>query len=104
MRGDKNHLKANTRELVSLNSNPMDMYNPYFSSIDAFVTLHDKAYDKDRGEKVLEYNGKPKLPKNMEVAMVYEPFQVKSDLYSSEKALERGTLFEVLDKPFKGGA
>lgn len=35
--------------------------------------------------------------------MAYVPWQYWSDIYEPCKALERGTLFAILDKPFKGG-
>lgn len=40
------------------------------------------------------------------VAMAYVPrvfFNSKRDIYSLDRAFERGGLFKVLDKPFKGG-
>ncbi len=39
-----------------------------------------------------------KLP----LAMAYVPMQKFGEVYSEEDALERGTLFPELDKPFKG--
>ncbi len=36
-------------------------------------------------------------------AMAYVPWQRWGDLYEPCKAFARGTLFAVLDKPFKGG-
>ena len=36
------------------------------------------------------------------LAMVYSPYQEWKDIYCAEKALINGTLFEELDKPFKG--
>ncbi len=36
------------------------------------------------------------------LAMVYSPYQDWRDIYCGEKALENGTLFAELDKPFKG--
>lgn len=44
------------------------------------------------------------LPPNPVVAMAYVPFQKYGNLYPSEKALDAGTLFCELDKPFLGGA
>lgn len=35
--------------------------------------------------------------------MAYVPWQHWSDIYEPCKALSRGTLFAILDKPFKGG-
>ena len=46
---------------------------------------------------------KSPFPKYYSVAMAYIPFQNNPDTYDSVKALERGTLFPVLDKPFMGG-
>ncbi len=46
------------------------------------------------------------LYNNQKVAMAYVPriyFNSKKDIYNLDKALERGTLFRELDKPFKGG-
>ena len=36
---------------------------------------------------------------NLQLAMVYSPVQTYEALYSPEEALERGTLFQKLDKP-----
>ena len=38
----------------------------------------------------------------MPLAMAYVPWQEWQNLYSAEKALCRGTIFEELDKPFLG--
>lgn len=35
------------------------------------------------------------------LAMAYSPFQYFHELYSTEEALERGTLFRELDKPWR---
>lgn len=43
------------------------------------------------------------LPEVVSVAMAYVPFQESNDVYSCEKALVRGTIFPVLDKPFLAG-
>ena len=42
------------------------------------------------------------LPKNPKVAMAYVPFQQLGSVYPAEKALDAGTLFPELDKPFYG--
>ena len=44
-----------------------------------------------------------KFPECAPVAMAYVPFQENTELYDDCKALERGTLFPCLDKPFLGG-
>ncbi len=42
------------------------------------------------------------LLKEMPLAMAYVPWQEWRNVYSAEKALCRGTIFEDLDKPFLG--
>lgn len=42
------------------------------------------------------------LPDNPVPAMAYVPFQQWGEVYGELKALDRGTLFPVLDKPFYG--
>ena len=42
------------------------------------------------------------LPEDPVVAMAYVPFQTDPTTYDEMKALKVGTLFPVLDKPFKG--
>ena len=44
----------------------------------------------------------PALPDDPVVAMAYVPFQTDTTTYDEMKALKAGTLFPVLDKPFKG--
>ena len=43
------------------------------------------------------------LPENVVVAMAYVPFQTDNAVYDAGKALQRGTVFSVLDKPFSAG-
>lgn len=45
----------------------------------------------------------PALPENPVVAMAYVPFQTDNSVYDAAKALQRGTAFPVLDKPFLAG-
>ena len=40
---------------------------------------------------------------NHPLAMVYSPLQDFREIYDTDKALERGTLFAELDLPFEGG-
>lgn len=80
--------------------NPMDMYNPYLAA----TNVSRKPNDEEVRMDILEYNAVSPLPKDPTVTMAYVPFQTKSKLYSAEKALSKGTLFEVLDKPFLGGS
>lgn len=42
------------------------------------------------------------LPLDSVPAMLYVPWQTDTSCYDEMKALERGTLFEALDKPFLG--
>ncbi len=42
------------------------------------------------------------LPEDTAVTMAYIPFQLDKTCYSPEKALQEGTLFPTLDKPFFG--
>lgn len=42
------------------------------------------------------------LPENPVVAMAYVPFQTDTTTYDEMQALKIGTLFPVLDKPFRG--
>lgn len=46
----------------------------------------------------------PPFPEKTALAMAYVPFQKFENLYPPEKALDSGTLFSDLDKPFEGGA
>ncbi len=43
------------------------------------------------------------IPECVSVAMAYVPFQMSTQMYDECKALERGTAFVCLDKPFMGG-
>ncbi|MBR6100845.1 MAG: spore coat associated protein CotJA [Ruminococcus sp.] len=45
---------------------------------------------------------KTKLPREMPYAMAYVPFQPWEKPYDCEAALQRGTAFPCLDKPFIG--
>lgn len=42
------------------------------------------------------------LPQDTVVTMAYVPFQLDKTAYTPEKALQEGTLFTVLNKPFYG--
>ena len=42
------------------------------------------------------------FPPETPLAMAYVPMQKFADLYEPDKALEAGTLFAALDKPFLG--
>ncbi len=43
------------------------------------------------------------FPECTPIAMAYIPFQDVNEIYDECKALERGTAFPCLDKPFLGG-
>ena len=40
------------------------------------------------------------MPENPQLASAYVPFQQYKNLYSTENALKRGTIFKDLDIPF----
>ena len=40
---------------------------------------------------------------SLSLAMAYVPWQKWQNLYNRQAALKNGTLFEELNKPFKGG-
>ena len=42
------------------------------------------------------------LPNDTAVTMAYVPFQLDKTTYAPETALQEGTLFPALNKPFKG--
>ena len=44
-----------------------------------------------------------RFPECTAIAMAYIPFQENNDIYDDCQALERGTAFPCLDKPFMGG-
>lgn len=52
--------------------------------------------------KMPEYGITP-LPENPVPAMAYIPYQNNDKLYSAEQGLVTGTMFPVLNKPFKCG-
>ncbi len=51
-----------------------------------------------------EYTGLSALPAAAVPAMAYVPFQTDRKVYGASEALCKGTLFPVLNKPFKGGS
>ena len=46
--------------------------------------------------------GRAPLPEDPVPAMAYVPFQQWGQMYEAERALDSGTLFPELDKPFFG--
>ena len=50
-----------------------------------------------------EYTGLTALPALTVPAMAYVPFQTDRRVYNASDAFCKGTLFPVLNKPFKGG-
>jgi len=44
----------------------------------------------------------PAIPKDASVTMAYVPYQNNDSLYSKEQGFVIGTMFPVLNKPFKG--
>lgn len=54
-------------------------------------------------DTVMTSYGISPLPSEMSVAMAYVPFQQQgSELYSPAQALEAGTAYPILNKPFFG--
>lgn len=68
---------------------PSAAYSSNSCSFESARTCCDKRneYDELRG---------------MPIAMAYVPWQKWCNLYEAEKGFQRGTIFEELDKPFKG--
>ena len=54
------------------------------------------------GESEEYYGSISPLPEEMPVAMAYVPYQQWKDQYDDDVALQRGTIFPCLDKPFLG--
>ncbi len=54
-------------------------------------------------ENQFEYFGTTPLPETVAVAMAYVPFQTNTAQFAPERALEKGTLFVDLNKPFLEG-
>lgn len=50
----------------------------------------------------LRKESRPALPEDASVTMAYVPLQLELVTYDAEKALNNGTLFPVLNKPFMG--
>lgn len=44
----------------------------------------------------------PECKEHMPIAMAYVPWQEWRKRYEEEQGLQRGTIFEELDKPFRG--
>ncbi|MCC8073476.1 MAG: spore coat associated protein CotJA [Clostridiales bacterium] len=63
-----------------MDSNYVDLFNPSF----------------------LKNNCRTALPADATVTMAYIPLQLELVTYDDEKALNSGTLFPVLNKPFTG--
>ena len=71
----------------------MDKYND-FNMVDAAMRISSADCPHACGTTA--------LPHEPVVAMAYVPFQLHKPSYSAEKALNEGTLFQVLNKPFRG--
>lgn len=42
------------------------------------------------------------IPEDAQPTMAYVPFQITGETYSPEQGIINGTMFPILDKPFKG--
>ncbi len=72
-------------------------------SLNSLHMKGDKRMDEYRVDETCLANGSiPPLPAEPQVAMAYIPFQQLGSVYTAEKALDSGTLFPELDKPFYG--
>lgn len=67
-----------------------DVFNPYFLS------------NLKETKPTPPYMPIPALPADAAVTMAYVPFQEDMTTYEPSIALNKGTLFETLDKPFYG--
>lgn len=63
----------------------------------------ENACDCNNTGAVCEYFGTMPLPERTVVTMAYIPFQTDTTMYDFETALENGTAYPVLNKPFLGG-
>lgn len=50
----------------------------------------------------LKKEQRPALPKDAAETMAYIPLQLELTTYDASKGLDNGTIFPVLNKPFKG--
>ncbi|MGN1420027.1 MAG: spore coat associated protein CotJA [Eubacterium sp.] len=50
----------------------------------------------------LKKENRPALPEDASVTMAYVPLQLELVTYDADKALQNGTLFPALNKPFLG--
>lgn len=53
-------------------------------------------------QRCMPSSKKEGFPDNFPVGMAYVPWQTWNQVYDFDKALQRGTLFPELDKPFIG--
>ncbi|MBR1762272.1 MAG: spore coat associated protein CotJA [Eubacterium sp.] len=64
--------------------------------MEKFEDLFNPSFLNNNKEK------RPAFPKDASVTMVYIPLQEELETYSSDQALDNGTLFPELNKVFKG--
>ncbi|MCR4924653.1 MAG: spore coat associated protein CotJA [Clostridiales bacterium] len=82
----------------------MDIFNPYVN-INASLQTASVVQKSEAKEKSFNYKPLSPLPENPVVTMAYVPFQASIDeTYSETTALNNGTLFPCLDKPFLMGS
>ena len=56
----------------------------------------------NRRESAERYCGRSVMPQDVSLAMAYVPWQMWRNIYDTDKAFCRGTIFEELDMPFYG--
>ncbi len=67
--------------------------------MEKYEDLFQPTFLKNKCEKCEE---RPAIPYDATVTMAYIPLQHIDSVYDAEKALDEGTLFPELNKPFKG--
>ena len=64
--------------------------------------IHEQLPIQPRYTESGQYNTANTMEMNYKLAMVYSPYQEWQNIYCGDKALECGTIFAELDKPFLG--
>ena len=72
---------------------------------DIFDYMSDEEKEALKNSKRIDMSGEPStFPKKASLAMAYVPWQQNCNMYENlDEAFRVGTIFPVLNKPFKGG-
>lgn len=73
-----------------------DYVNPFF------IATFSKEADKDSNIMPVEPQKQERNRDGKALTMAYVPMQKMCEMYDDEKALEEGTIFSCLNKPFYG--